>query len=111
MNHESIVLAFFCSIPFLLASMMKKAAKDKFPTLECCILWLFGMLSSFRHAVQCLKTRRKTPSAQRAERSFPPPFALSSCGNQRSALFMDFSQKLYKNFGGFPVTDSSVLSL
>ena len=29
MNHESIVLAFFCSIPFLLASMMKKAAKDK----------------------------------------------------------------------------------
>lgn len=38
MNHESIVLAFFCSIPFLLASMMKKAAKDKFPTLECCIL-------------------------------------------------------------------------
>lgn len=119
MNHESIVLAFFCSIPFLLASMMKKAAKDKFPTLECCILsfgflvcyLLFGMLSSFRHAVQCLKTRRKTPSAQRAERSFPPPFALSSCGNQRSALFMDFSQKLYKNFGGFPVTDSSVLSL
>ena len=111
MNHESIVLAFFCSIPFLLASMMKKAAKDKFPTLECCILSFGFLVCSFRHAVQCLKTRRKTPSAQRAERSFPPPFALSSCGNQRSALFMDFSQKLYKNFGGFPVTDSSVLSL
>ena len=54
MNHEYIVLAFFCSIPFLLASMMKKAAKDKFPTLECCILsfgflvcyLLFAMLSN-----------------------------------------------------------------
>ena len=69
------------------------------------------MLSSFRHAVQCLKTRRKTPSAQRAERSFPPPFALSSCGNQRSALFIDCSQKLCKNFWGFPVTNSPVLSL
>ena len=54
MNHESIVLAFFCSIPFLLASMMKKAAKDNFPTLECCILsfgflvcyLLFAMLSN-----------------------------------------------------------------
>ena len=97
MNHESIVLAFFCSIPYL--------------RVLYSLLWLFGMLSTFRHAVQCLKTRRKTPSAQRAERSFPPPFALSSCGNQRSALFMDFSQKLYKNVGGFPVTDSSVLSL
>ena len=54
MNHESIVLAFFCSIPLLLASMMKKAAKDKFPTLECCSLsfgflvcyLLFAMLSN-----------------------------------------------------------------
>ena len=36
-------LPFLCSIPFLLASMMRKAAKDKFPTLECCIL-SFGIL-------------------------------------------------------------------
>lgn len=49
-----LFLPFFCSIPFLLASMMKKAAKDKFLTLECCILsfgflvyyLLFAMLSN-----------------------------------------------------------------
>ena len=54
MNHESIVLAFICSSPILLASMMKKAATDKVPTLECCILsfgflvcyLLFAMLSN-----------------------------------------------------------------
>ena len=38
MNHESIVLAFFCSIHYLLAAMIKKAAKDKFRTLEWCII-------------------------------------------------------------------------
>lgn len=112
MNHESIVLAFFCSIPFLLASMMKKAAKDKFPTLECCIL-SFGFLVCYLLFAMCPMPKNKAKNAfcTRAERSFLPPFALSSCGNQRSALFKDFSQKLYKNFGGFPVTDSSVLSL
>lgn len=31
-------LPFLLCIPFLLASMMRKTAKDKFPTLECCIL-------------------------------------------------------------------------
>ena len=31
-------LPFLLCIPFLLASMMRKAAKDKFPILECCIL-------------------------------------------------------------------------
>ncbi len=37
MNHVLLTLFLLC-IPFLLASMMRKAAKDKFPTLECCIL-------------------------------------------------------------------------
>ncbi len=47
---------------------------------------------------------------QRAERIFSPPFVLSF-GNQCSVLFMECSQKLCKNFWGFPVTNSPVLSL
>ena len=45
-----------------------------------------------------------------AERIFSPPFVLSF-GNQCSVLFMERSQKLCATFWGFPVTNSSVLSL
>lgn len=35
---DILLLVMLCSIPFLLASLVRKAAKDIFPTLECCIL-------------------------------------------------------------------------
>ena len=34
---DLLLLIIIGSAPFLLASLVKKAAKDIFPTLECCI--------------------------------------------------------------------------
>ncbi len=35
---DLLFLPMLCSVPFLFASLVRKAAKDLFPTLECCIL-------------------------------------------------------------------------
>ena len=70
MNHESIVLAFFCSIPFLLASMMKKAAKDKFPTLECCIL-AFWYAIFFSPCCPMPKNKAKNAFCTKGGEKFP----------------------------------------
>lgn len=35
---DILLLLVLCSVPFLFASLVRKASKDVFPTLECCIL-------------------------------------------------------------------------
>lgn len=35
---DLLIVFVLCSGPFILASLIRKAAKDIFPTLECCIL-------------------------------------------------------------------------
>lgn len=35
---DLVLLAFACSVPFLLASLVRRAAKDDFPLVECGVL-------------------------------------------------------------------------
>ena len=57
---DLLLLIIIGSAPFLLASLVKKAAKDIFPTLECCIFMVEALAIYFFFMVHdCLARRRK----------------------------------------------------